>query len=416
MTAKEAVRELGITPATLYSYVSRGLVRSEEGGGTGRERKYHAEDIARLKGRRQMWRDPAKATEGALHWGSPLLESAITLIADGRLYYRGHDAIELAERNSAEEVGALIWNGEPNPPLDFDARAVRLPARMGRARKALAGLGAIEELQIALAFAAAEDPGAYDFRPTGVRRTGQRIVQLMTAVAARSAAIAGGIAATLAAAWAPGRPHAARLLGRALVLAADHELNVSSFTVRCVASAGSTPYQAVIAGLAAIEGTKHGGYTERVEAMLREIGRADRAAEQLAARLRRGDTIPGFGHSLYLDGDPRGRALLDAVIEAAPRSTALRLPLAVCDAMQELTGDRPTIDLGLVALARVLGLPAGSPLTLFALGRTIGWIGHAAEQYETDRMIRPRARYTGRQPAAEALPVVAGSRHAAGSP
>ena len=398
LSAAEAAAELGITPATLYSYVSRGLVRSEEGAGTRRERKYHAEDVRKLKERNGLRRDPAKATEGALHWGAPLMESAITLIADGHLYYRSHSAVELAATRSPEHVAALIWGGPDAAPLSPGTAAVRLPAALAGMRKTLTGLGAIERLQIALALAAAEDHAAYDLRPAAVWRTGERILWLTTAIAAGASAINGGIAATLAAAWAPGKPHAAALIQRALILAADHELNVSAFTVRCVASAGSTPYQAVIAGLAAIKGAKHGGYTERVETMFAEIGKPERAAEHISARLRHGEVIPGFGHSLYPDGDPRGAALIQAVTEAMPRSTAIRLPLAVCDAVARLTGDFPTIDLGLVTVARALALPAGSALTLFALSRTIGWIGHAIEQYATGRMIRPRARYIGQQP------------------
>jgi citrate synthase len=398
MTAKEVARELGIAPGTLYSYVSRGLIRSEEGGGTKRERKYRAEDVMKLKERKAMRRDPVKVTEGALHWGAPLLESSITLIADGRLHYRGHDAVKLASTRTLEEVAGLIWNGELDRPIEFDVRPSPFPSRMTRIRRSLAGLGTLEEFQIALAIAGTEDPAAYDLRANGVRRTGIRIVQMMTAIAAGVTTIDDGLAATLASAWAPGKGYGRDLINQALILAADHELNVSSFTVRCVASAASTPYEAVAAGLSALKGTKHGGYTERVEAMLEEIAKPERAHQQIAARLRRGETIPGFGHSLYPDGDPRGAALIDAAMKTAPRSPALKLPLAVRDAMAELTGDHPTIDLGLVTLSRVVGLPPGSALTLFALGRTIGWIGHAIEQYATDRMIRPRARYTGRHP------------------
>jgi citrate synthase len=393
MTAKEVARELGIAPGTLYSYVSRGLIRSEEGGGTKRERKYRAEDVAKLKERKAMRRDPVRATEGALHWGAPLLESSITLIADGRLYYRGHDVVELALTRTLEEVTGLIWNGEPHPPVRFDTETP-----LAKPRRTFAGLRTLEEFQIALTVAGAGDPAAFDLRASGVRRTGVRIVRMMGAIAAGKP-IKGGLAATIASAWAPGRSFGEKLIDGALILAADHELNVSSFTVRCVASAASTPYEAVTAGLAALKGTKHGGYTERVEAMMEEIGKPERAHRHIAARLRRGETIPGFGHSLYPDGDPRGAALMEAAIDAAPRAPGLKLPRAICDAMADLTGDRPTIDLGLVTLSRVLGLPAGSALTLFALGRMIGWIGHAIEQYAADRMIRPRARYTGRQPA-----------------
>src|SRR4051812_5241476 len=114
MTAKEVASELGIAPGTLYSYVSRGLIRSEEGNGTKRERVYHAEDVRKLKEKKETRRDPAKAAEGALHWGAPLLDSAITLIADGHLHYRGHDVAGLAATRSVEEVAGLIWNGDLN--------------------------------------------------------------------------------------------------------------------------------------------------------------------------------------------------------------------------------------------------------------------------------------------------------------
>src|SRR5690606_13971117 len=110
---------------------------------------------------------------------------------------------------------------------------------------------------------------------------------------------------TLVHGWRLQLPAADRLLTAALVLCADHELNVSSFTARCVASAGSTPYQVVQAGLAALQGTKHGGHTARAGALLDEIGEPENARNALGARLRRGESIPGFGHVLYPDGDPR---------------------------------------------------------------------------------------------------------------
>jgi citrate synthase len=117
----------------------------------------------------------------------------------------------------------------------------------------------------------------------------------------------------------------------------------------------------------------------------------------LADRLRRGETIDGFGHRLYTDGDPRAALLLGMLPKSKERSFGDRF----VDAAEELTGDAPTVDFALVALSRVLKLPRGSALTLFALGRTIGWIAHAIEQYETNAMIRPRARYVGPAPRPE---------------
>ena len=206
------------------------------------------------------------------------------------------------------------------------------------------------------------------------------------------------IASTLQAGWAPGRPEAAGPIGAALILAADHELNVSAFTARCVASANASPWDVVSAGLAALKGTRHGGHTERVEALFREAGTADGARRVLADRLRRGEPIPGCGHSLYPDGDPRGAALLEMAVEIAPGSPEVELALAMADAYRELVREHPTIDHGLVALSRALKLPERTPLALFALGRTIGWIGHAIEQYAENKLIRPRAAYVGEMP------------------
>jgi citrate synthase len=119
----------------------------------------------------------------------------------------------------------------------------------------------------------------------------------------------------------------------------------------------------------------------------------------MVSRLKRGEPIPGFGHPLYPDGDPRARALLQRLRESSPRSPALALANAASKAAFELLGEYPTIDFALAILTRALHLPPGSALTLFALGRTAGWIGHALEQYRTGELIRPRARYIGEPPA-----------------
>jgi citrate synthase len=203
------------------------------------------------------------------------------------------------------------------------------------------------------------------------------------------------VAETLQRAWVPKRPEAARAINAALVLCADHELNVSAFTARCVASAGATPYDAVIAGLAALRGTRHGGHTARVEALLDEVASPPRARRVLGERLKRGEATPGFGHRLYPAGDPRGRRLMALAAGLGKQSRAVKLAQATAAEARRLIGEEPTVDFGLVALARALGLPTGAALALFAIGRTAGWIGHALEQYEAGGLIRPRAKYVG---------------------
>src|SRR6266542_178392 len=109
LTSKQAAAQLGVSMATLYAYVSRELIRSEEMAGNPRERRYLAEHVQALLDRKALRRDPARAAHDALHWGAPVLESALTLIADGHLYYRGQDACQLAQQQTFEEVAAWLW-------------------------------------------------------------------------------------------------------------------------------------------------------------------------------------------------------------------------------------------------------------------------------------------------------------------
>ncbi len=407
-TASEAADELKISVNTLYAYVSRGLIRSESGPAKGRDRRYNAEDVRQLKAQREQRRDPLKAAEAALHWGNPIMESGITEIRDGRLYYRGRDAVSLASVYSAEEVAAFLWTSElrriepipadtgahgapmtPNPEAWSDCEAL--------VRRMATDLSATERFQVVLPLIGAADPAAHDLRPAQLGRTGGRILSAM----ARIATLTGDDEAKLPVAqrlqrdWVPGFPDAAALIDKALVLCADHELNTSTFAARCVASTGASLYGVVIAGLCALQGVRHGGSTERVSDFLHAVAAQGRPGPVIAGYLRRGEAIPGFGHPLYPAGDPRGEALLEAIFRACPPSSALSLAKETELAVGHLLEARPNIDFGLAVLAECLQLPRGAPLTLFALGRTLGWVAHAMEQYASGEMIRPRARYVG---------------------
>ena len=422
LSAAEAARVLGIRRATLYAYVSRGYIRSQATAGPARDRQYARDDVERLRRRVEERRDPQKAAARALAWGVPVLESSITAIDGTRLYYRGHDALALAQTRSVEQVAALIWMGRLDAvvPADAglgddgtDAPPLRLtagPAAPGGGRPSaprdrsgmalsgvLRGLPFTARAHILLAAAAVHDPLAYDLRPQAVAPTGWRILHLMTQAAGGRSRAGMSIDAALAREWRVGR-RGVDVLRQALILCADHELNVSSFTARCVASAGASPYAVVSAGLAALEGTRHGGTTTRVEAMLAELRRRRPISGALADRLRRGERLDGFGHPLYTDGDPRAAALLDLLRERYPRSPEVRFVAEVLRTLRGARRERPNLDFALASVARVLRLPPESGLTLFAIGRTIGWIGHAIEQYATGQLIRPRAKYVGVPP------------------
>ncbi len=274
LTSREAADALGISVSTLYAYVSRGLIHSDPGPGRSRDRRYRANDVQVLLERQAQRRDPTRSAETALNWGTPVLESTITLIEDGRLYYRGHDAIGLARTRHFEDVVRLLWTGSLNEPLmvsqeDRWSERPRLefPAE----------LGPLERMQALLPVMAHADPAAYDLRPQAITRAGASILRAM-AEEISGGTLSGSIAQTLAQCWAPGRANAERLIEAALIVTADHELNPSSFTVRCVASAGAPLYDAIGAGIGAMRGVRHGAASHRIEALFSEVGKAARAS------------------------------------------------------------------------------------------------------------------------------------------
>lgn len=412
LTAQEVTEILGISPSTLYAYVSRGLIRSEVSRSDSRAHVYHAEDISQLQERKEMRKNPAKVAQKALHWGAPLLESALTLLADGMVYYRGYSATQLALTHTVEDVAALLWTNDPGDAavlfaLSASAQALiqRVLGQLERLESRDSHLRLIDRLHVALILAGAED---LSVRPDAVAHTGARIVRLLTSVITASEDCSAPIAQAVSATWCPEQPLAARLLNAALVLCADHELNASTFTARVAASAAAHPYAVVTAGLATLQGARHGGQTSSAEAFMREIINQMHAPDDLhvvmavlTERLQRGESIPGFGHRLYPTSDPRAQVLFTLLHDyaaAMPDSPAPTTVMAVCNTIHQALEEVPTIDWALAAMVHALQLPRGAGLALFALGRTIGLIGHAIEQYHDGQLIRPRATYTGFPP------------------
>jgi citrate synthase len=391
LSAQEAAEALGISKSTLYAYVSRGLIRSEPDDGPSRARRYLAVDVHGLVERKAQRHNPARAAAQALDFGAPVLESAVTLIEDGHLYYRGRDACQLARTARFEDVAARLWLEDGDADALF-ATAGNAPAVDWPELQALTPL---DRLQALLPAVAQADLAAYNRTPRAVAATGVRLLRLM-ARCLLGDADEEPLAAQLAAAWAPDEPAARPLIDVALILCADHELNISAFTARCIASAGSPPYLAVNGAICALRGHRHGGSTELVAALFDDA--ATDPHQALAVRLRRGESLPGFGHRLYPGGDPRAELLLDRLRAELGAVPAGRLADSICRLAADATGLQPNIDLALVALSRALGLPPDAPLSLFALGRTAGWIGQIIEQYQQDALIRPRARYVGQRP------------------
>jgi len=402
MTAQQAAAALDVTRATLYAYASRGQLRSEAVPGHARERRYHRQDIERLREKKAARKDPAVAAARGLHWGGPVLESGITLIHGGSLYYRGHDATRLSDTAALEDVAALLWNLTGVERDKAFTQSCPLSARQLTTVRRCAK-ETFTRMQLALPVAGEADVASYDRRPVALRQTGARILRLLTAVVTGTTSRV-PVHRALEAAWTPGRRSAGDAIRAALVLCADHELNVSAFAARCAASAGAAPYDVVSAALATLKGYKHGGVGEEVLALLTECGTPRLARAAVARRLRRGERVPGFGHPLYPDGDPRAGALLRRAAETGGSTAAWRQVQNLWRAGTNLTGDHPNLDFGLAALTRTCALPVQAPLILFALGRSVGWIAHAQEEYASDQIIRPRARYVGPPPDRPEIP------------
>ncbi|WP_375755139.1 citrate synthase [Corallococcus exercitus] len=406
LRAEEAAALLGVKRATLYTYVSRGLVRCVPEKGT-KENRYLRADVERLKTRHDARAGHAAVASGALRWGEPVIDSSVSRISEEGLAYRGHDAVELAAKGHRfEDVAELLWAGQlplqatswPAPETPVKGAALS-PAALGallpRDTPPLSALAALVPLL------AASDAGRFSAPAEQDRVRARRLIRHLGAWvcvaqapgrvsrAAREATVA----ASLATAWDAKPKRTAELINLALVLCADHELNTSTFAARVTASSGADLYACLSAALAAISGHRHGGACDRVEALIAEVGRPERAAQVVHGRLRRGEAVTGFGHRLYLKGDPRTPPLLDAALSVKPESLKVRVARAVMDTMRDAGHPPPSLDWGLVVLADALGLPSGAATVLFSLGRTAGWVAHVLEQREQGHLLRPRARY-----------------------
>ena len=366
-----ALQKLGVKAQTLYAYVSRGQISAQTHPGDPRASLYSEADIDALVKRRRRGRSRSDIASAAIAWGDPVMETEITTVRNGRLIYRGRDAVKLADHATLEDVAALLWQCKPLPPNvtegDFNGgekgktRAFRYLAE--RASKAdttpLAKMDlSVEGASILLGFSDAI-----------AGKTGR-----------------GMFHQRLARAWKLD-PNGTDLLRRTLVLVADHELNPSSFAARVAASTGASLAAAALSGYATLTGPRHGEASAQALTFLKHYASHTEPITESDIVSRFG-SVPAVGHALYPKGDPRAKALLRWLRPDADLKRTIRKA-------ERFSGKLANIDMALAALCLKLRLPEDAPFLIFASGRMVGWIAHAAEQSRSGKMIRPRAKYLG---------------------
>jgi citrate synthase len=397
ISAGDAAALLDVKAATLYAYVSRGLVRSQAAPG-GRGRRYSRGDLERLRARSRARRGHAAVAEGALLFGEPVLDTRVSSIGAAGPLYRGRSAIELAEADvPPERVAELLFTGE----LPRTAPSWIAPEHAGFKRVRSAVRKAEPALHGALLLLAAIPPARVERDALAEGRSLVRLVAASLALGngprVERAALAAPDLATsvLVALGRAAEPGAVRAVRRALVLCADHELNASTFAARVAAGAGADLPRCLLAALSVFGGSRHGGACDRIESFIGGLGSPEHALARVRAQIAEGLDVPGFGHPVYPEGDPRAAPLIAAAEALAPENPRVRTLGVLREAMQLAGADRPTLDHALVALSAALGLPAGSATRIFAAGRSVGYVAHALEQRASGKLLRPRARYVG---------------------
>jgi len=388
LSASEAAAELSVSPATLYAYVSRGLVRSEPGE-TARSRRYRAEDVRSLKNRRA----PLIETQGLRAGDLPVLDSSISTITEDGPIYRGVNAVALSEAATLEQAATLLWGATGSDPFARSNLPIVSDA-MKKILEAAREASPVERAVAVLAIAADADPRAFNSVPEGRASTGARIMRLVIPSMIGTRPSAEPLHRQIAQSWSPKHKHAEDLIRRALVLLADHELNPSTFTVRCAASTFISLYDAVIAGLVALKGPRHGGAGPLASKLVDTLSTGD-IAQIVRERVAQGERFAGFGHSIYKNGDARAVSLLKRLTETGADK---RLTIEVPERIAEAIGVHVNIDYALAVMRRTLEMPVGSETAFFAMSRMAGWIAHASEQLASGALIRPRARYVGPPP------------------
>lgn len=386
LTTAQTARRLGVKPETVYAYVSRGILASNRIDGV--PGSLFAVDEVEALGNRA---GAGRAASGAVE----RIRTQITLLDNDIFYYRGRRVTDLADQ-PFECVAELLWSGT----LPTSTVFVAPTATVAHARAAVSALPAgarlTDKMRLIVGVAGACDRLRFDISAPSAIGASAGLIATVAEALGETADSNSTIAERLwpALTSADPTPEQVRLLNSALVLLADHDLAASTLAARMAASTRANVYSVVAAGLGGIDGPYHAGATSGAYRFLAEA--MDDPLGTLGLKLRDGERIPGFGHTIYQHQDPRAAYLL-ARLRAWPDAAPV---LAAADTVTEELANRkglfPNSDFALAALALSLGMSADSAEAIFAFARMAGWVAHALEEYNEKALrFRVPGVYTG---------------------
>lgn len=379
LTTGEVAERLGVQSATVYAYVSRGLLTSER---VGRRSRFRLSEVDTLQARL----DPG-------HGRSLSVAKRVFRLEDGQPFYREVPALELADTATFEQVVDLLWTGT----LDAGQKWPRPDASNLRiARQTLAALPTdtiiSDRLKVAVATLEALGHEGSSFYAPDVAASGRRLLLSVVHTLPRIDGGAGvaseaseplGLAASL---WPrltaePVDAERIALLDAALVLSAEHGMAPSTTVARTAASLGATIHGVVASGLGAGTGDVMGSSALIVEDVLRRLHRSPHAIRGIAEQARIQGRVAGFGHVAYPEGDVRSRYLLSRLAQITGDEPRFAEAISLARVMQERGLPPPTLYFALATVAHCFQMSHGSAEAMFFIGRSAGWIAHALDEY-----------------------------------
>ncbi len=334
------------------------------------------------------------------------------------LYYRGYSILDLAEHSNFEEVAYLLLKGELPDKKDFDefrkqlSREREIPQEVDEVLKGLpAKTDPMDVLKIAVGILHTVDPDASSNEEEANMRKAIRLLAKIPTLITDQYHFSHGnesvkpnphlsLAANFLYMLKGKEPEAfeSDALDKSLILYAEHELNASTFAARVVVSTLSDMHSGIIAAIGALKGPLHGGANERAMEMLLDIGEPEKAESWIKNAISQKKKIMGFGHRVYKKMDPRNPVIKKMSKELGERQGVnkwFEISEIVEKIIDREKGLHPNLDFYASSSYYLLGIPIPLYTPIFVASRVSGWIAHVMEQYSDNRLIRPRAEYTG---------------------